>query len=190
MITIDNVRCNGCGDCVEACPPNAITLYNDKAVVDENLCHGCEACLSACPQGAILSVEVIEPVLAEETALVPTRETPLALTPVPTEVTLAARQAASPMLRRLLVPAIGRALAWTGREIVPRLGYLALDLMDRRIRSIGDSLPDRRTGPRTPTLAGSSMAGGSGGRRHRRRRRRHGGRESEQQHYMERKEVR
>jgi len=47
--------CKGCGICVDACPNNAITIENKKAVIDMNLCIGCEVCIDSCPQGAITS---------------------------------------------------------------------------------------------------------------------------------------
>ena len=41
-------RCDRCGDCVEACPPDAISL-NEKAVhIDRSRCDLCGACVDAC----------------------------------------------------------------------------------------------------------------------------------------------
>ena len=56
MINLD--LCRGCGICVDACPNNAITIENKKAVIDMNLCLGCEVCISYCPNGAITSYRV------------------------------------------------------------------------------------------------------------------------------------
>lgn len=46
-------ECIGCGICVKACPAGAISLENNKAVIDQNKCIHCGKCLSVCPQKAI-----------------------------------------------------------------------------------------------------------------------------------------
>jgi len=51
---IDLDKCTGCGDCVDSCPLNAITLNEDpKAIVDENECTDCGTCVDVCPSQAI-----------------------------------------------------------------------------------------------------------------------------------------
>ncbi len=50
---IDTEACTGCGDCVEACPLDAIELQDEKAVVDEETCGDCGACADVCPSEAI-----------------------------------------------------------------------------------------------------------------------------------------
>lgn len=45
--------CEGCGDCVEACPNGALSLKNDKAFVDYNLCLTCGYCVPHCPVFAL-----------------------------------------------------------------------------------------------------------------------------------------
>lgn len=46
--------CLGGGDCVEACPVNAIYMTkNDLPEVIEELCTGCGLCAKACPRGVI-----------------------------------------------------------------------------------------------------------------------------------------
>jgi ferredoxin len=44
--------CNGCGNCVNICPVNNITLKNNKPAFDEK-CEQCMACIQWCPQKAI-----------------------------------------------------------------------------------------------------------------------------------------
>lgn len=56
-IIIDFEKCDGCGDCVEVCPTESITLVQDKAHFDPEDCVDCEACVEACPNEAITMVE-------------------------------------------------------------------------------------------------------------------------------------
>ena len=45
--------CMGFGDCVKACPQNAICLQNGIAHVNTRACIGCGICTRTCPQGLI-----------------------------------------------------------------------------------------------------------------------------------------
>ena len=45
--------CMGFGDCVYACPQNAICLENGIAHVDARICIGCGVCVRTCPQSLI-----------------------------------------------------------------------------------------------------------------------------------------
>jgi heterodisulfide reductase subunit A len=63
--TIDEEKCIGCGRCIEVCPYNALSTYEDekimglykvrfkKALVNKAVCKGCGACVTECPVGAI-----------------------------------------------------------------------------------------------------------------------------------------
>jgi len=54
IIKIDENKCNGCGQCVNACAEGAIEIVNGKAkLVSEIYCDGLGACLGTCPQDAI-----------------------------------------------------------------------------------------------------------------------------------------
>jgi NAD-dependent dihydropyrimidine dehydrogenase PreA subunit len=54
IIKIDEALCDGCGNCVLACPENAIEIIGGKAkVVRESLCDGLGACIGNCPTGAL-----------------------------------------------------------------------------------------------------------------------------------------
>lgn len=46
-------KCEGCGDCVDVCPTEAIVLENGKAIVSEDDCADCGACEPVCPTEAI-----------------------------------------------------------------------------------------------------------------------------------------
>ncbi|MBN2180945.1 MAG: 4Fe-4S binding protein [Sedimentisphaerales bacterium] len=54
IIKIDEDKCNGCGQCVNACAEGAIQIINGKAkLISEIYCDGLGACLGTCPQDAI-----------------------------------------------------------------------------------------------------------------------------------------
>ena len=49
---IDAEKCTGCGQCVEVCPMEAITV-DDIAKVNEEECTDCGTCVDECPVEAI-----------------------------------------------------------------------------------------------------------------------------------------
>ena len=54
IIKIDEEKCNGCGQCVNACAEGAIKLIDGKAkLISEVYCDGLGACIGHCPQDAI-----------------------------------------------------------------------------------------------------------------------------------------
>lgn len=49
-----NAICKSCGNCIDACPNNAITLnINNKASIDKSRCVMCGYCTPVCPEFAI-----------------------------------------------------------------------------------------------------------------------------------------
>lgn len=55
IITIDENKCNGCGQCVAGCPEGALQIIDGKArLVSDLFCDGLGACIGNCPKGAIL----------------------------------------------------------------------------------------------------------------------------------------
>jgi heterodisulfide reductase subunit A-like polyferredoxin len=58
-LNIDEEACIGCGDCVDRCPMNALSVEEEVAHVDPRRCIGCGLCNSACPSEA-LSMERVE----------------------------------------------------------------------------------------------------------------------------------
>ena len=52
----DPDACDGCALCADACPIDAVSMVDGKAVVDEDWCIGCGVCTAACPNDAIAMV--------------------------------------------------------------------------------------------------------------------------------------
>jgi ferredoxin len=49
----DENDCVGCGDCIEVCPVDALTMGAEGfPIVDEDWCVGCGVCITKCPTGA------------------------------------------------------------------------------------------------------------------------------------------
>ncbi|MBW2193553.1 MAG: DUF362 domain-containing protein [Deltaproteobacteria bacterium] len=46
-------KCVGCGDCISYCSQNALSLKEEKAVLDSKKCIGCGECILVCPESAI-----------------------------------------------------------------------------------------------------------------------------------------
>jgi ferredoxin len=56
-IVVDPKLCQGSGECIKACPQQAITLEEGLAVIDTGLCDLDGICIPACPHGAISLAE-------------------------------------------------------------------------------------------------------------------------------------
>jgi ferredoxin len=153
---VDPAACNGCGACVDVCPNDAIRLVSGKAVMDQEKCAACAVCVDACPTHAITEEaplvvipEPVEPVARPPTVIVPKQE------PARTSSTW-----------------LGTALAFVGREIIPRL----LDVLEQRLLSPSQSPASgsssaRKTNP--PVQREARQTGGPRGRGLKRRRRRY-----------------
>jgi len=161
MVTINPDICNGCGDCVRECPNNAIFLQNNHAFIDQERCQECEICLDFCPRGAILTGEPA--LIRNEVIRIPS------VAPVETHVEQQLQPRHTP-LRDSILPALGAALLWTGRELVPRVADLALGYLDRRIQSTPSTPAQKVMRPSSRQVSRPARGGGSGRRRRRRRR--------------------
>ena len=153
MIYVDGEKCAGCGVCEDVCPVEAIRVSDGMARIDQDRCNECEACVEACPNEAILVM--IEP--AEEKAISLRKSSLLQSAP---EVALAEPH------RTKVVPVVGAALAFLGREVAPRLATYLVDALDRRL-----SRQPTTVSPTNNIVPLSGGKGGQKGRRHRHRRR-------------------
>ncbi len=52
--------CTGCGDCIETCPVDAITIKKKIAFINNEDCIQCDGCISECPVEAILYKKDLE----------------------------------------------------------------------------------------------------------------------------------
>ncbi|MFA5269482.1 MAG: 4Fe-4S dicluster domain-containing protein [Methanoregula sp.] len=58
IISIDEDKCTGCGQCIPDCPEGALQLLDGKArLVSDIFCDGLGACIGTCPEGAISVIE-------------------------------------------------------------------------------------------------------------------------------------
>jgi len=54
IITIDEKKCTGCGNCITGCPEGALQIIDNKArLVSDLFCDGLGACIGTCPEDAI-----------------------------------------------------------------------------------------------------------------------------------------
>lgn len=79
IVSVDEVSCDGCGDCIELCPFSAIDMKtlndkevkklpfkgrlkvmikgSEKAVINQDLCTACGICMKGCHEFAIHKVK-------------------------------------------------------------------------------------------------------------------------------------
>ena len=55
-VAIDRESCSGCGDCLERCPMEALSLADEVAMVNDDTCIGCGNCVSVCPTESLSMV--------------------------------------------------------------------------------------------------------------------------------------
>jgi ferredoxin len=144
MITIDEVRCTGCGVCLSLCPQEAIVLEAARAEIRQELCIGCGVCISACPERAIQDVDLAPVVQPSPGRL--EREPALTISPArieqpPTGHRLVRTVHSSPSV-------LERRRAVTAAAVA--LGPLAIDILGRLAERwvTRSSFPNRMTSGR------------------------------------------
>ncbi len=53
IVTVNEEECIGCGDCLDRCWMDALTMEGEIVTRDAVRCIGCGICISACPTGAL-----------------------------------------------------------------------------------------------------------------------------------------
>ena len=128
-LRVDSERCTGCGACVDVCPAGAIRLVDHLASIDAGLCRECQACMEVCPQGAIFVAEERVPVVVEGEIVGVSPNLPVVQQPASAPV--------RPIRPRSYN--LGMALAFLGREIIPRAAAYLLEAWRHR-----QTTPDAR----------------------------------------------
>jgi NAD-dependent dihydropyrimidine dehydrogenase PreA subunit len=58
VITVNEEKCTGCGNCIPGCPEGALQIIDGKArLVSDLFCDGLGACIGECPTGAMFIEE-------------------------------------------------------------------------------------------------------------------------------------
>lgn len=58
ILTINEEKCNGCGQCIPNCPEGALQVIDGKVrLISDLFCDGLGACIGNCPEGAIFIEE-------------------------------------------------------------------------------------------------------------------------------------
>jgi ferredoxin len=62
IAVVDQALCAGCGDCIDACAEEALSMEQGLTVVDAPRCTGCGACVEVCSTEA-MSMSIHGPVV-------------------------------------------------------------------------------------------------------------------------------
>ncbi len=74
QVAHSDALCNKCGDCVSACPKQAVTLIESGICIERALCDNCAKCLERCTRGALrlygeeISLEAVLEVVKRDVA--------------------------------------------------------------------------------------------------------------------------
>lgn len=59
IVTVNNEKCTGEGNCADICPVSVFEVKDGKCVVvNGDACEGCESCIAECPNEAITLKEM------------------------------------------------------------------------------------------------------------------------------------
>jgi len=53
IVIVDEEECTGCGDCIDRCQMEALSMQDDIVAMDADRCFGCGLCISVCPASAL-----------------------------------------------------------------------------------------------------------------------------------------
>jgi MinD superfamily P-loop ATPase len=71
---VDEVLCNGCGECAKFCEYHAIVSFGTTPLLFPEMCHGCGGCAMVCPKKAIGEIDkrigMVETALAQNITLI------------------------------------------------------------------------------------------------------------------------
>ena len=123
-IKINQELCAGCGLCMDECPSDAISISNGWAVVDQKRCTGCEICVKVCPNGAI---EVCDE--QPKIEIIPGQQAVRKPIPLQGQVLYPAPVSSV----RKLAPIASAALAYMGREVVPKVMDAMVTALENRL---------------------------------------------------------
>ena len=56
FVAADKDTCSGCGDCIDRCQMEALSLVDDVISVNEEMCVGCANCVPVCPTESLSMV--------------------------------------------------------------------------------------------------------------------------------------
>jgi len=56
VVAADQDTCSGCGDCIDRCQMEALSLVDEVISVNKNVCFGCGNCVSVCPTESLSMV--------------------------------------------------------------------------------------------------------------------------------------
>lgn len=123
-IKINQELCARCGLCMDECPSDAISISNGWAVVDQKRCTGCEICVEVCPNGAI---EVCDE--QPKIEIIPGQQAVRKPIPLQGQVLYPAPVSSV----RKLAPIAAAALAYMGREVMPRFIDVVVSAIENKV---------------------------------------------------------
>ncbi|NLS45162.1 MAG: 4Fe-4S binding protein [Firmicutes bacterium] len=54
-VRYDVIVCDQCGECIEVCPFDAISMVSGVVIIDPDICTNCGICVDMCPRGAMFT---------------------------------------------------------------------------------------------------------------------------------------